>query len=416
MRIIDAKVVQTERPEWTGLEAYARARVQELLQALLEAEVTDALGRVKSQRMAKVDGAEGYRNGHGKPRRLTMSYGTMTVRRPRVRGLEERFESKVLPLFKRRTAEVDELLPELYLHGLAEGDFDLAVRGLLGERAPISAPTVARLKEKWLAEMDEWNTRRLDDLEVVYVWADGVYVKAGLEKDKAAILVLMAGLADGQKIVLSLQSGHRESEQSWAALLRGLKERGLSWPKLLVADGHLGIWSAVSQVFPEAAGQRCWNHRILNVLDRIPKRLQEAAKNTLTKIPYAETRAEAESRKTAFQRWCRLNRCDEAAALLDRDWERLVAFYAFPKEHWRHLRTTNPIESPFAALRLRTDAAKRYKRVPNAMAVVWKMLLLAERSFRRLNAPDLLREVYLGAKYVDGIKPKKQEGSRRVAA
>jgi putative transposase len=138
MRIIDAKVVQTERPEWTGLEAYARARVQELLQALLEAEVTDALGRVKSQRMAKVDGAEGYRNGHGKPRRLTMSYGTMTVRRPRVRGLEERFESKVLPLFKRRTAEVDELLPVLYLHGLAEGDFDLAVRGLLGE--PRGAP------------------------------------------------------------------------------------------------------------------------------------------------------------------------------------------------------------------------------------------------------------------------------------
>lgn len=169
-------------------------------------------------------------------------------------------------------------------------------------------------------------------------------------------------------------------------------------------------------MFPEAAGQRCWNHRMLNVLDRIPKRLHADAKGMLTKIPYAETRADAERRKAAFQRWCRFNQCEEAAALLDRDWERLVAFYAFPKQHWRHLRTSNPIESPFAALRLRTDAAKRFKRAPNATAVVWKMLLLAEQSFRRLNAPELLREVYLGATYVDGIRSKKQEGSRKAAA
>lgn len=416
MGIIAANGGTERRPEWSALETFARGKVRELLQALLEAEVTDLLGRVKSQRVATVDGAEGYRNGFGKPRKLTMSCGTVSVRRPRVRGLEERFESKVLPLFKRRTAEVDELLPELYLHGLAEGDFDLAVRGLLGESAPISAPTVARLKEKWLAEMAEWNARRLDELEVVYLWADGVYVKAGLEKDKAAVLVVMAGLADGRKVVLAMKAGHRESEQSWADLLRDLKERGLSAPKLIIADGHLGIWSAAAQVFPEAAGQRCWNHRILNVLDRVPKRLHEAAKATLTKIPYAESRSEAERGKAAFQRWCRLNQCDEAGALLDRDWDRLVAFYGFPKEHWRHLRTSNPIESPFAALRLRTDAARRFKRVPNAMAVIWKMLLLAEKSFRRLNAPDLLREVYLGTKYVDGVRAKKQEGSRKAAA
>jgi transposase-like protein len=390
--------------------------VQELLQALLDAEVTDVLGRVKSERMAKVDGAEGYRNGHGKPRKLTMSCGTVSVRRPRVRGLEERFESKVLPLFKRRTAEVDELLPELYLHGLAEGDFDLAIRGLLGEEAPISATTVARLKEKWQAEMAEWNTRRLDELEVVYLWADGVYVKAGLEKDKAAVLVVLAGLANGSKVILTLRSGHRESEQSWATLLRDLKERGLACPKLLIADGHLGIWSGLAQVYPETMGQRCWNHRIVNVLDRVPKRLQGAAKEILTKVPYAETRAEAERGKTAFQRWCRLNQCDEAGTLLDRDWDRLMAFYSFPKEHWRHLRTSNPIESPFAALRLRTDAAKRFKRVPNATAMIWKMLLLAEKSFRRLNAPELLREVYLGATYVDGVLSKKSEGPRKAAA
>ena len=416
MEILDSKGRSWSRPEWTALETYARAKVQELLQALLDAEVTDVLGRVKSERMAKVDGAEGYRNGHGKPRKLTMSCGTVKVRRPRVRGLEERFESKVLPLFKRRTAEVDELLPELYLHGLAEGDFDLAIRGLLGEEAPVSATTVARLKEKWQAEMAEWNTRRLDDLEVVYLWADGVYVKAGLEKDKAAVLVVLAGLADGRKVILTLRSGHRESEQSWATLLRDLKERGLACPKLLVADGHLGIWSGLAQVYPEAQGQRCWNHRLVNVLDRVPKRLQGAAKEILTKIPYAETRTDAERGKTSFQRWCRLNQCEEAGALLDRDWDRLMAFYSFPKEHWRHLRTSNPIESPFAALRLRTDAAKRFKRVPNATAMIWKMLLLAEKSFRRLNAPELLREVYLGATYVDGVRSKKQEGSSKAAA
>jgi len=174
MGIIAAKDGTPSRPEWMALEAWVRGKVQGLIQDLLEAEVTDLLGRAKSERIAAVDGQAGYRNGHGKPRRVTLSCGTVKVRRPRVRGVEERFESRVLPLFKRRTKEVDELLPELYLHGLAEGDFDLAVRGLLGEEAPVSGSTVARLKEKWLAEQAEWSARRLDDHEVVYLWADGV--------------------------------------------------------------------------------------------------------------------------------------------------------------------------------------------------------------------------------------------------
>jgi putative transposase len=184
MGMIDGKG-ERSRPEWTALEKWARLQVQEFVQELLKAEATELLGREKSERMSAVDGEAGYRNGHGKPRRLTMSCGTITLRRPRVRGLDQRFESRVLPLFKRRTEEVSELLPELYLHGLAGGDFDLALRGLLGEDAPFSGNTIARLKEKWQGELAAWNQRRLDDLEVVFRWADGVYVKAGLEKDKA---------------------------------------------------------------------------------------------------------------------------------------------------------------------------------------------------------------------------------------
>lgn len=243
-----------------------------------------------------------------------------------------------------------------------------------------------------------------------------MYVKAGLEKDKAAILVLLAGLSDGRKVVLALRSGHRESEQSWAALLRDLRERGLRCPRLVIADGHLGIWAALERVFPEAAQQRCWNHKILNVLDRIPKRLQVTAKPLLTRIPYAESRAEAERLKLVFRRWCGAHGCEEAAMILERDWERMLSFYNFPTQHWRHLRTTNPIESPFAALRLRTAAAKRFKKVTNATAIIWKLLLVAEKSFRHLNAPELLREVYLGAPFVDGVRRTKDETKTKAAA
>src|SRR5213592_2032592 len=190
------------------------------------------------------------------------SNGTITLRRPRVRGLNERFESRLLPAFKRRTEEVGRLLPELYLHGLAQGDFDLALRGLLGEGAPLSAPSIARLKAGWQAEYEFWKSRSVADLEVVYFWVDGVYVKAGLEKDKAAILVVLAALRDGRKVILAVESGYRESTESWAAILRDLKGRGLQAPKVVVGDGHLGIWGALAAVFPEAKEQRCWNHRV----------------------------------------------------------------------------------------------------------------------------------------------------------
>jgi transposase-like protein len=307
-------------------------------------------------------------------------------------------------LFAKRTQSVSEAIPELYLHGLAEGDFDLALRGLLGDKAPLSASTVARLKQRWKGELETWKSRDLSRLEPVYIWVDGLYVKAGLEKTKAALLVVLAALSDGTKVVLSVTPGYRESTESWSSVLRDLQSRGLRAPRLLIADGHLGIWGALRNIWPEVDEQRCWNHRIQNVLDRIPKNRQVEAKEMLRKLVYAKTEAKAVKARELFGKWCRLQGFEAAGQLLLEDWDRMVAFYSYPKEHWQHLRTTNPVESPFAAVRLRTNAAKRYKKVENATVVIWKMLLVAEKRFRRLRSPHLCIEVAAGAKYNDGIK------------
>ena len=208
---------------------------------MLEEEVTEFLGRAKSERRSGEDSDSGYRNGYAPARKLTLSSGTIRVRRSRVRDTEERFESRLLPLFVKRSRQVAELIPELYLHGLSEGDFNLALRGLLGDDAPLSASTVSRLKERWGAELAEWRGRRLDELEVVYVWVYGVCVKAGLEREKAAVLVAIAALSDGSKVVLSAEPGYRESTQSWSEVLRDLREHGMGCPRLVVGDGHLGI-------------------------------------------------------------------------------------------------------------------------------------------------------------------------------
>lgn len=397
------------RVYWDVLEEWVRRKVQELVQAILEEEVAEFLGRRKWERREPQGGNGGYRNGYGEPRKLTLSNGRITLRRPRVRDADAKFESRVLPLFATKSKKLAELIPELYLHGLAEGDFDLALRGLLGDDAPVSASTVARLKEKWQTELEEWQKRPLSGLEVVYVWADGVYVKAGLEKAKAAVLVVIGALTDGRKTVLAVVPGYRESTESWSEVLRALKRRGLEAPKLVVGDGNLGIWGALRNVYPEAAEQRCWNHKIVNVMDKLPKREQAQARVRLCAIPYAQNRQECERMAAQFIAWCREYGHEAAAQTLERDWERMVSFYDFPKEHWQHLRTTNPVESPFAALRLRTDAAKRYKRVDRATAVIWKMLLIVEKRFRRLNAPELLRDVYIGARYMDGLRMSAEE-------
>lgn len=399
---------------WERLEAWAREKIQGFVQALLEEEVTVFLGRRKSERQAAVDARPGYRNGYGKPRRLSLTAGTITVRRPRLRGLEARFESRLLPLFKRRTREVGDLLPTLYLHGLAQGDFELALRGLLGAGAPLSRSSLQRLRAKWEAEYETWRTRDLSDRELVYLWADGLYVKAGLERDKAALLIVIGALRDGSKEILAIDSGSRESTESWKTVLRSLKARGLPSPRLTIADGHLGIWGALAEIYPQSAEQRCWNHKLLNVLDQLPRREHSAARALLRQLPYAETQAECERLKRQFV--ARYGRAyPKAAAALERDWDRMVTFYRFPREHWKHLRTTNVVESPFAAVRLRTDAAKRYKRVGNATTLIWKVLMVAQGRFRRLDAPEMLTEVYHGVTCVDGLRAS-SERNRRVAA
>ena len=394
-------------PDYSDLESWLRQHIQGQLQGLLEEEVTQFLGRLPYVRQEGIDRPVGYRNGYGQPRRVSLSCGTVEVRRPRVRGVEARFESRLLPLFRRRSKEVGELLPQLYLHGLAQGDFELALRGLLGAGAPLSTASLSRLRAAWQVEYSQWKQRRLDDKEVVYIWADGIYVKAGLEKEKAALLVLIGALSDGTKEVLAVEPGYRESTAGWAEVLRDLRDRGLHQaPRLLVADGHLGIWSAVAQIWPDTQQQRCWNHKLLNVLDALPKKVQDQAKNWLQQIPVADTQKEAEKRRDRF---VHLYQADypKAVETLQRDWDRMVTFYDFPKKHWKHLRTTNVVESPFAAVRLRTQAAKRFKTVANATVLIWKILGVAQTRFRKLNAPELMPALYAGQKYKDGnvVKP-----------
>lgn len=386
---------------WEHLETFARAHIQEFIQRLLEQEVEELLGRAKSERR-EPDAPLVYRNGHGKPRKLALSNGTITVKRPRVRGLEERFESRLLPLFKRRTEEVAAMLPELYLHGLAMGDFELALRGLLGDGAPLSTASIARLKAQWQLEFQEWRNRSLTELDIVYCWADGLYVKAGIEDGKAALLVIIGATREGEKVVLAVESGQRESRESWAGVLRDLAARGLDAPHLMVADGHLGLWAALAEIWPQCAEQRCWNHKMMNVLDQVPRKRQAAVRQHLRTMMYAQTRAECAHARDRFVKQFRGSYAKATDTLL-RDWDRMVAFFDYPQEHWTHLRTTNIVESPFASVRLRTSAAKRYKRVENASALIWKLLRVAEKTFRRLNAPHLLAAVAAGAKYVNGI-------------
>ena len=418
------EAVESSQVCYDTLEQWTRVKVQEFVQQLLEEEVASLLGREKHARresVSPVDPPGGSRNGYGKPRRFSMMNGTITVQRPRVRDLAERFESKVLPLFKRRSQAVGDLLPELYLHGLSTGDFELALRGLLGEAAPLSASSIQRLKARFELEYTQWKEQKLHSLEVVYWWADGLYVKAGIEDRKAALLVIVGALSTGEKVLLACESGERESKESWLKVLRDLKARGLKLPRLTVADGHLGIWAALGELHPEGEEQRCWNHKLTNVLDDLPKKQQPQAAELLKAMPYAATRAECERLRDEFA--ARYKKSEpKAVATLLRDWERMVTFYSFPAEHWRHLRTTNIVESPFSTVRLRTDASRRYKRVEGAKAIIWKMLRVAEQTWRKLNAPDLLPLVAAGVVFKDGVrneaevKPNAESQVQAVAA
>lgn len=384
------------------LEGYAREQIRVWLQDLLDQELTEFLGREKSERKVKADEQPGYRNGHGRPRRVTLSLGTIEVRRPRVRNLEERFTSRVLPFFKRQSGEVRQLLPELYLHGLASGDFELALRGVLGEGAPLSAASLQRLKAKWAAEYEQWRETPIEEKAVAYLWADGIYVKAGIGKEKAALLVVIGAMRDGSKRVLALEVGYRESQESWAAVLRQLKQRGLKTARLFVGDGHLGLWAAVGESFPEAGEQLCWNHKILNVLDALPKKEAVTVKPYLTALMYAENQEQALTERKRFE--AAFAHYPKAVRTVVDNWERLTCYYEFPHEHWKHLRTSNIVESPFSRVRLRTGAARRFKSPLNATCLIWKTMMVAEKSFRKLNAPHLVEKVAKGRSYSNGVE------------
>jgi putative transposase len=385
---------------YEGLEEFARGKIRQHLQDLLEQEVTEWLGREKSKRKGNPLEELGYRNGYGKTRRFTLSMGTIEIRRPRVRNLDERFESRVLPLFRRHTQQVRDLIPELYLHGLASGDFELALRGLLGQGAPLSASSLQRLKEKWQGEYEQWKSVPIEQEQWAYLWADGIYVKAGIGKEKAALLVVIGVDQDGSKRFLALEPGYRESKESWAMVLRQLKSRGVKNARLFVGDGNLGLWAAVGEIYPDSQEQLCWNHKILNVMDAVSKKEQVQVKGHLSAMMYAESRQEALKERKKFEQAFRHN--SKAVKTVVENWERLMTYYDFPHEHWKHLRTSNVVESPFSRVRLRTAASRRFKSQINATCLIWKTMLVAEMSFRKLNAPDLVEKVAEGTKYDNG--------------
>lgn len=393
------------------IERFARLEIQRWLQDLLEAEVTEFLGR---RRHARAGERPGYRNGYGKPRRLAGTFGTLTLRRPRLRHLSERFESRVLPFFKRQSRELGALLPELYLHGLASGDFELALRGLLGEGAALSAASLQRLKAQWSAEYSTWKRGDLQDLEVVYWWADGLYLKCGFDDRTKALLVIVGALSNGQKVLLACAAGERESKEAWAAILRDLKARRLRFPALTIADGHLGIWAALGELHSQGDEQRCWNHKVVNVLDHFARAEQAEAAALLKRMMYAPSRRACERSRAAFSLRYRKTH-PKACATLERDWARMVTFLDYPKAHWIHLRTTNIVESPFNVVRLRTDASRRFKKVESAEAMVWRLLRVAERSWRKLNAPGLLKAVYEGQRFKDGVAVRMKSEERKAA-
>jgi len=300
------------------------------------------------------------RNGRAQQRTVHLGVGPIKVRAPRVhdRRPEQRFTSRILPPYMRRSPRLEEALPILYLRGLSTGDFSQALPVLLGpEAAGLSASTINRLLKIWQEDYREWRKRSLQDKDYVYVWADGVYFRVRLEEDRAACLVIIGVSADGSKEVIALEDGFRESRESWASLLRDLKKRGMRAPVLAVGDGALGFWAALAQVYPETREQRCWVHKIANVLDKLPKRLQPRAKAMLHEVMYAPDRATAQEALQDFGQEFEA-RYPKAVECLRKGEEALLPFFDFPAEHWRHLRTTNPIESPFATVKGRMRKTK----------------------------------------------------------
>lgn len=397
----------------------------ELLATAVEAEVAGYIeehaGYVDEQGHRLV-----VRNGHHRERTIQTGLGSVAVKAPRVDDRRavgrnedgesidlagrpvERFHSKILPPYLRRTKSIEELIPWLYLKGISTGDFSEALAALLGKDAPgLSASTVVRLKEVWQHEYAVWNKRSLADKRYVYFWVDGVHFNVRLEdteNQRQCILVVMGATPEGKKELVAVQDGYRESEQSWKELLLDLKARGLEQgPALAIGDGALGFWKAIRQVYGETREQRCWVHKTANVLNDLPKGKQPKAKSMVHDIWMAETKAEAVKAFDLFVETYQA-KYPKAADCLAKDREVLLTFYDFPAEHWVHIRTTNPIESTFATVRLRSAKTKGCGSRIACLTMVFKLTQSAEANWRSLNGSNLLPDVIQGARFVDGLK------------
>lgn len=383
-----------------------------LLAQAVEAEVAEFLS--KHAELKTGDGRQRVvRHGHLPEREVMTGIGPIAARQPRIRDRGAaaddprriRFTPTILPPYARRSRSLEVLIPILYLKGISTGDFEEALSALLGKDAPgLSASTISRLKEVWTDEHLRWKQRDLSSRRYVYVWADGIYLQARLEDEKQCILVLIGATPEGKKELIGFTDGVRESAQDWRELLLDLKRRGLAIsPKLAIADGGLGFWKALGEIWPTCVEQRCWVHKTANVLNKLPKSQQPKAKRSLQEIWMAETRDDAETAFDAFIESYQL-KYEKAADCLAKDREALLAFYEFPAEHWKHLRTSNPIESTFATVRHRTIRSKGCLSNATALAMVFKLVEAAQISWRRLDGHNQLPKVVLGAKFKDGLE------------
>ena len=386
------------------LEQLARDGAQRMLAEMLEAEVGEFLQRVRYQRG---EAFRGYRNGYAPERTIGVGLGAIKVRMPRVSDVPKEvapkgFRSEIVGRYQRISRTTQRLLARLYLEGLSTGDFEPVFRALLGESAPLSATSITRLKQEWKAEYEAWRKRRLDLHRYLYVWVDGIYLAAGDEEEKTALLCVLGLREDGEKELLGMSLGYRESTESWAEVLRDLRDRGMKRPLVVVGDGALGIWAALREVWPETRRQRCWNHRVLNTLDKLPKRLWAKVRKDLRKAAGAPTREDCRKRLEKIAEELRKAGQGPAAETVLRDVEDFLTFYDFPQEHWVHLRTTNPIESIFAGVRLRTDVTKRLPNRDNALYPIFKVVGRLSQHWRKITGANLCQLVLDGKRFADG--------------
>ena len=400
----------TEPVVCATLEQIAREGARRALQKAIEDEVADYLN-AHSQCLDDGGRRMVVRNGHKPPRTILSGLGPIEVKQPRVddrrvdeNGVRFRFTSKILPPYLRKTQSIEDLIPWLYLKGISTGEMSDALIHLGFDGTGLSASSVVRMTESWQHEYDDWSQRDLTGKQYVYVWADGIYFGCRLTDDRPCVLVLMGATKDGRKELIAIVDGQRESETSWTSVLLDLKARGLTEPpKLATGDGSLGFWLAMSKIFPSTRQQRCWVHKTANVLDKLPKNQQAQAKAKLHEVWMSATKEDAIKAFDQFiatygAKW------PKAAECLEKDRAELLAFYDFPAEHWGHLRTSNPIESTFATVRLRTYRTKGPGSRLAGLAMAFKLAQKAEKGWRRLNKSEMLQEVIDGIVFVDGVR------------